>query len=161
MITQDSHFLRHPQTGGRFMNVLLACSVSLTLPLVSNHHSGFTISCWFRPYISMNQPQAYIRPLPLESPSLLPPHPTPLGCHRAPGLSSLHLTANSHWLAVLHMVMCMFQRCSLNLSHPLLPPLCPRIPVLLGQGPQDNLDFLTSVQTWFPGKITSCDAECL
>ena len=31
----------------------------------------------------------YVRPLPLESPSHLPPHPTPLGCHRAPGLSSL------------------------------------------------------------------------
>lgn len=56
MITQDSHFLRHPQTGRRFMNVLLACSVRLTLPLVSDHLSGFTILCWFRPYINMNQP---------------------------------------------------------------------------------------------------------
>ena len=27
---------------------------------------------------------AYVCPLPLEAPSHLPPHPTPLGCHRAP-----------------------------------------------------------------------------
>ena len=31
--------------------------------------------------------------------SYLPPHPTPLGCHRAPDLSSLDHTANSHWLS--------------------------------------------------------------
>ena len=35
----------------------------------------------------------------------LPPHPTPLGCHRALGLGSLCRTANSHWLSILHMVM--------------------------------------------------------
>ena len=29
-----------------------------------------------------------------------PPHRTPLGCHRAPGLSSLHYKANSHWLSI-------------------------------------------------------------
>lgn len=40
MITQDSHFLRHHQTGRRFVNVLLACSVSLTWPLLSDHRSG-------------------------------------------------------------------------------------------------------------------------
>ena len=28
----------------------------------------------------------------------LPPYPTPVGCHRAPDLSSTHHTANSHWL---------------------------------------------------------------
>ena len=33
----------------------------------------FTILCWFLPYINMNQPQVYIRPLPLEPPSYLPP----------------------------------------------------------------------------------------
>ena len=41
----------------------------------------------------------YIYPLPLEPDSHLPPHPTPLGCHRAPDLSSLHHTANFHWLS--------------------------------------------------------------
>ena len=30
----------------------------------------------------------------------LPFHPTPPACHRAPGLSSLNQTANSHWLSV-------------------------------------------------------------
>ena len=34
--------------------------------------------------------------------SLPPPTPShPLGCHRAPGLSSLNHTANSHWLSIL------------------------------------------------------------
>ena len=50
----------------------------------------------------------------------LPPHPTRWGCHRAPGLSSLHHAANSLWLFILHMVMCMFQCYSINSSHPLL-----------------------------------------
>ena len=57
----------------------------------------------------------------------LPPHPTPLGCHRVPALCSLHHTANSHWLSTLHMVMYMFQRCSLKSSHPLLLPLSPKV----------------------------------
>lgn len=38
------------------------------------------------------------------SPRLKPPsqpHPICLGCHREPGLSSLHHKANSHWLAIL------------------------------------------------------------
>ena len=48
-------------------------------------------------------------PLPLETPSHLPLHPTHLDCHRAPGWSSLRHTANSHWLSVLHMVAFMFQ----------------------------------------------------
>ena len=38
-------------------------------------------------------------PLHLEPPSHLPPHPIPLGGHRAQGLNSLHHTANSHWLS--------------------------------------------------------------
>ena len=59
----------------------------------------FTILCWFLPYINMNQSQIYIYPLPFEPPSHLPPHPTPLGCHRALGLRSLHHRANSHRLS--------------------------------------------------------------
>ena len=50
----------------------------------------FTILLWFLPYLSFNWPKVYICPLPLENPSHLPPYPTPLGCHRAPALSSLH-----------------------------------------------------------------------
>ena len=42
-------------------------------------------------------------------PSQLLPHPTTLGYHRASDLSSMHHTANSHWLSVLHTVMYMFQ----------------------------------------------------
>ena len=43
--------------------------------------------------------------LPLEPLSHLPPHPTPLGCHGAPALGSLHHTANFHWLSILRIVM--------------------------------------------------------
>lgn len=50
-------------------------------------------------------------------------HPTPLGCHRAPGLSSLSHTANSHGLSALH-TQCMFPCYSLH-SPPLsFPSLC-------------------------------------
>ena len=73
----------------------------------------------------MSQPEVYVCPLPPEPPSHLLPHPSPPGCHRAPGLSSLRHTANSHWLSILHLVMCMFQCNSPNSSHPLLPLLCP------------------------------------
>ena len=42
----------------------------------------FTI-LWFLSYTNMNQPQVYICPLPPEPLFHLPPHPTPLDCHRA------------------------------------------------------------------------------
>ena len=45
----------------------------------------FTLLCWFLPHTSVNQPQVDINSLPLESPSHLPPHPTPLCCRRALG----------------------------------------------------------------------------
>ena len=49
----------------------------------------FIILCWFLLHINMNLPQVlYICPLPLEPPSHIAPHPTPLGCHRAPGWAS-------------------------------------------------------------------------
>ena len=41
----------------------------------------------------------------------LPPHPTPLGCHRAPGWAPCACTAASHWRAVLHMVVSICQCC--------------------------------------------------
>ena len=63
----------------------------------------------------------------MSPPSHLPFHPIPLGCHRAPDLSSLCRMANFHWLYILHMEMYMFQCYFLNLSHPQLPALCPQI----------------------------------
>ena len=77
----------------------------------------------FMPYVSMNQPKVFICSLPLEPLSHLPPHPTPLDYLRAPDLSSLHHTAQSHQLSILHAVMYVFQFYFLNLSHPLLPPV--------------------------------------
>ena len=48
----------------------------------------------------------------------LPHNPTPLSCHKASGLRSLHHTANSHWLSTLHIVTYMFQCYSFNSSLP-------------------------------------------
>ena len=86
-----------------------------------------TILYWFLLYISMNQPQAYTHPGPLEPPSHFPRLPTPLRGHKAPDLGSLCHTANSHRLSPLHMVTYVSQCCSLNSSRPLLPPLCPQV----------------------------------
>ena len=53
----------------------------------------------------------FICPLPLELPSHLSPHPSRLGCYRAPVWVpwviqlSLYQSYQSHWLSVLHMVM--------------------------------------------------------
>ena len=55
--------------------------------------SCFTIFCWFLLYNHVNQPHVYTCPLPLETPSHLPPHPAPQSCHRAMDLNSLHDTA--------------------------------------------------------------------
>ena len=82
---------------------------------------------WFLPYIIMNQPQVHVCPLPLGPPPSPPTPSTPLGCHRALGLSCLGYRAPSHWQSLLHMVMEMFQCSCLNASHPLLPPLCPQV----------------------------------
>ena len=48
----------------------------------------------------MNRPQAYPGPLFQEPPS--PSHPSRLS--QSTGFGSLHHTANSHWLSILHMV---------------------------------------------------------
>ena len=70
----------------------------------------------FPPYIAMNQPQVHVCPFPL-GPPLPPPTPsTPLGCHRALGLSSLGYRPTSHQQSVLHLVMEMFQCSSLHSS---------------------------------------------
>ena len=68
-----------------------------------------------------------ICPLPPEISSPSHPITPPLGCHRAPGLSLLCHTTNSHWLSILHMVRHMFQCYFLNLSYHLLHPLCSQV----------------------------------
>ena len=55
---------------------------------------------------------------PFWTPSHLPPYLIPLGCPRA--LALLH-ASNLHRSSILHMVIYMFQCCSLKSSHPHLP----------------------------------------
>ena len=52
--------------------------------------------------------------------SHLPPHRIPLGCCSAPALSALFHAPNLDWSSISHLVIYMFQCCSLILSHPLL-----------------------------------------
>ena len=63
-------------------------------------------------------------------PSLLNPLPSASSFHhsrlsQSNGLSSLRHIVNFHLLSILHVLVCMFPCYSLNLSHPLFPPLCP------------------------------------
>ena len=75
--------------------------------------------CW----TPVNQSYVYICPLPPAPPSYTPPHPTRLSMACTPCAP----TAATLWLSILHTVVCMFQCCSLNPSHPLLPPLHPQV----------------------------------
>ena len=87
----------------------------------------FAVLCWPLPSISVDQPQAYICPLPVSPPSHLhtPSHASRLS--QSTGLSWLCHTANSHLLSLLYMIMSMCPCCSPNRSHPLLPPGCPQV----------------------------------
>ena len=58
-------------------------------------------------------------------PPATPYHPSRLS--KSTGLRSLHHIANSHWLSVLLMVMCMLQCYPLNSSHSLLCLLCSQV----------------------------------
>ena len=72
------------------------------------HHKSVTGIHKFPPFLSL--PPA--------------PHPpTSLGHHRA---SSRCSTAASHRLSISHVVVRIYQYYSLNLSHPLFPPPCPK-----------------------------------
>ena len=66
-----------------------------------------------------------------EPPSHLPPYPIPLGCPRAPALSSLLQlqcpVSNLHWSSVLLMIIYMFQCYSRKSSHPHLLPQSPKV----------------------------------
>ena len=81
---------------------------------------------WLSVYINKNQPQVHPSPLPPKPPSLSPPHPTLLDCHRA-RLSSMNHMANSHWL--FYIWYCKFPRYSLHTLQPLPSPLlsCPQV----------------------------------
>ena len=79
------------------------------------------VDMWYS-YINMNQSWAYICHLPLEPASHLPPHPTPLGYHRALDLSSLCDTVNFTGYLILHMGMYMCQCYSLSSSLVFSPP---------------------------------------
>ena len=54
--------------------------------------------------------------------SRLFPHPIPQGHHSAPALSTLFHVSNLDWWSVSHMIIHMFQCCSLKSSHPLPLP---------------------------------------
>ena len=65
-------------------------------------------------HINMNQPYMCMC-IHVSPPSHLPPHPTPLGCHRALDLSSLQIpTGYNFTYVILHMVTYMFQCYSLT-----------------------------------------------
>ena len=66
----------------------------------------------------------HMSPLLYPRPTSPPLHPSWLShCHRAPALGSLHCTANSPWISILAMLICIFQCHSQKSSHPLLPSL--------------------------------------
>ena len=62
-----------------------------------------------------------------EPPSHFPPHPIPQGCPNAPALSALSHASNLNWWSISHMVIYMFQCCSLKSSHPCLLPQSPKV----------------------------------
>ena len=68
-----------------------------------------------------------------------PPHPSRLS--QSTILSSLHHTANPHWLSMFHMVMCMFQYYS-RFVPPSRPPLCHQVcPLCLHLHPAQQIHF--------------------
>ena len=74
----------------------------------------------------MNQPWVYMCP-PYWNPSLLPPHPIPLGCPSVPALSALFHASNLEWSSISHVVIYMFQCYSLKSFHPCLLPQSPKV----------------------------------
>ena len=76
------------------------------------------------PYIDMNHHRYTCVPHP-EPPSLLPPHPIPLGHPCAPAPSILYHALNLDWRFVSHMIIYMFQCHSPKSSHPRPLPQSP------------------------------------
>ena len=80
--------------------------------------------CWFLLYNTVNQPWVYTVPSLLSLP-LPVPHPTPLGCHRAPGWGPRVMQQLPPALYVTRCGVCV--GAALNSSRPLLPLLHPRL----------------------------------
>ena len=82
--------------------------------------------CWFLLYY-VNQLCMYMDiPSPLSFP---PTPPCPSRSSQSAELSSLGYTAGSCQLSILHMAVYGCKCCSLNSSHPLVPPLCLQVRV--------------------------------
>ena len=62
-----------------------------------------------------------------EPPSHFPSHPIPLGCPSVLALSALFHALNLDWSSISHMVIYMFQCCSLKSCHPRLLPQSPKV----------------------------------
>ena len=71
---------------------------------------------WFLPYIDMNPPRVYMCS-PFGTPSHLPPHPIHQGHPNAPALRTLSHALNLDWRSISHMIIYMFQCCSLKSFH--------------------------------------------
>ena len=110
----------------------------------------FSVLSWILAYSNMKQPQVNMCPLLLEPPSHLSPHPTALGCHRAPDwarciiqhvLAGYLFTYGNVYVSVL---------CS-QFIPPSLSPLCPQLSSLylhLSCYPSDEFSstiFLSSI----------------
>ena len=74
----------------------------------------------------MNQPWVYTCS-PSWTPLHLFPYPIPQSCPRETVLSALFHTSNLDWWSLSHMVIYMFQCCSLKSSHPRLLPQNPKV----------------------------------
>ena len=72
----------------------------------------------------MDQPWVYMC-FPFWTPSHLPPQPILQGHPSAPAPSTLSRASNLDWWSISHMVVYMFQCCSLKSSHPRLLPQSP------------------------------------
>ena len=62
-----------------------------------------------------------------EPPSHLPPYPIPQGHPSASALSTLSHALNLDWQSISHMIIYMFQCCSLKSSHSCLLPQSPKV----------------------------------
>ena len=62
-----------------------------------------------------------------EPSSLLPPRTIPLGRPSAPAPSNQYHASNLAWQSISHMIIYMFQCCSLKSSHPRLLPQSPKV----------------------------------